>query len=129
MCSIVRDLPNLGRKRESVCEPCQLGKQIKVSHKKSTSIAAKKPLDLVHIANNLVKEHTRKAWIKKYDVKNIPSHSFKHVSNDNSLNIVYDNDNHVKKNVKKIWLKRVFHMIIFIVLMIYLLMAIMMCLI
>ena len=103
---IVRGLPSLGSKLESVCKPCQLGKQTKVSHKKSTSIATKKPLDLVHIANNLVKEHTRKAWIKKYDVKNVPSHSSKHVSNDNSLNIVHVNDNHVKKNVKKIWLKK-----------------------
>ncbi|KAK0593897.1 hypothetical protein LWI29_033739 [Acer saccharum] len=103
---IVRGLPSLGSKLESVCKPCQLDKQTKVSHKKSTSIATKKPLDLVHIANNLVKEHTRKAWIKKYDVKNVPSHSSKHVSNDNSLNVVHVNDNHVKKNVKKIWLKK-----------------------
>ena len=40
-------------------------------------------------------------------MKNVPIHSSKHVSNDNSLNVVHDIDNHVKKNVKKIWLKKV----------------------
>ena len=126
---IVRGLPNLGRKLYGVCEPCQLGKQTKVSHKKSTSIATKRPLELVHGTNNLVKEHTRKAWIKKHDMKNVPSHSSKHVSNDNSLNVVHSIDNHVKKNVKKIWLKKSVLHDLFIVLMISLLVAIMMCLI
>ena len=46
---IVRGLPNLGKKLEVVCEPCQLGKQTKMPHKKSTYIATKRPLELVHM--------------------------------------------------------------------------------
>ncbi|KAK0600566.1 hypothetical protein LWI29_016181 [Acer saccharum] len=46
---IVRGLPNLGKKLEVVCEPCQLGKQTKVSHKKNSYIATKRPLEVVHI--------------------------------------------------------------------------------
>ena len=46
---IVRDLPNLGKKLEVVCEPCQLGKQTKMPHKKNYHIATKRPLKLVHM--------------------------------------------------------------------------------
>ncbi|KAK0587530.1 hypothetical protein LWI29_024466 [Acer saccharum] len=46
---IVRGLPNLGKKLEVVCEPCQLGKQTKVPHKKNSYIATKRPLELVHM--------------------------------------------------------------------------------
>ncbi|KAK0577488.1 hypothetical protein LWI29_033847 [Acer saccharum] len=46
---IVRGLPNLGKKLKVVCEPCQLGKQTKVSHKKNSYIATKRPLELVHM--------------------------------------------------------------------------------
>ena len=47
--SIVKGLPSLSRKLDGVCEPCQLGKQTKVPHKKSTYIATKRPLELVHM--------------------------------------------------------------------------------
>ena len=47
--SIVRGLPSLGKKLEIVCEPCQLGKQTKISHKKNSYIATKRPLELVHM--------------------------------------------------------------------------------
>ena len=47
--SIVRGLPSLGKKLEIVCEPCQLGKQTKMSHKKNSYIATKRPLELVHM--------------------------------------------------------------------------------
>ncbi|KAK0588753.1 hypothetical protein LWI29_005016 [Acer saccharum] len=46
---IVRGLPNLGKKLEVVCELCQLGKQTKLSHKKNSYIATKRPLELVHM--------------------------------------------------------------------------------
>ncbi|KAK0588005.1 hypothetical protein LWI29_032714 [Acer saccharum] len=46
---IVRGLPNLGKKLEVVYEPCQLGKQTKMPNKKSTHIATKRPLELVHM--------------------------------------------------------------------------------
>ncbi|KAL5849177.1 hypothetical protein ACOSQ4_007190 [Xanthoceras sorbifolium] len=45
----VRGLPELGKKQEGVCGPCQLGKQTKGIHKKNKGTMSKRPLELLHM--------------------------------------------------------------------------------
>ncbi|XP_022843115.1 uncharacterized protein LOC111366633 [Olea europaea var. sylvestris] len=46
---LVDGLPKLGPSKNAVCGPCQLGKQLKGSHKKTTKILTKRPLELIHM--------------------------------------------------------------------------------
>ncbi|KAK0594161.1 hypothetical protein LWI29_037881 [Acer saccharum] len=42
----VRGLPKLGKKANSICGPCQQGKQTKSMHKKGKYLTTKEPLEL-----------------------------------------------------------------------------------
>ncbi|XP_022866024.1 uncharacterized protein LOC111385832 [Olea europaea var. sylvestris] len=46
---LVDGLPKIGPSENVVCGPCQLGKQLKGSHKKTTKILTKIPLELIHM--------------------------------------------------------------------------------
>jgi transposase InsO family protein len=46
---VVRGLPKLPRLRDVICGPCQVGKQIRNSHKRVRDIMTSKPLDLIHM--------------------------------------------------------------------------------
>ena len=46
---LVRGLPKLQKALNSVCGPCQVGKQIRASHKKVDSLTTKRPLELLHM--------------------------------------------------------------------------------
>ncbi|XP_062080215.1 uncharacterized protein LOC133784967 [Humulus lupulus] len=46
---IVRGLPKLGKESVSKCEPCQLGKQLKVTHKCISDFNTTKVLELLHM--------------------------------------------------------------------------------
>lgn len=45
----IRGLPKLGRESEGKCEPCQLGKQLKISHKGISDINTSKVLELLQM--------------------------------------------------------------------------------
>ncbi|KAK0593944.1 hypothetical protein LWI29_021070 [Acer saccharum] len=45
----VRGFPKLGKKANSVCGPCQQGKQTKSMHKKGKYLSTKEPLELLHM--------------------------------------------------------------------------------
>lgn len=46
---LVMSLPNLNKLNNLVCKGCQMGKQIKIAHKKLTLIGTSRPLGLLHI--------------------------------------------------------------------------------
>ncbi|KAK1550642.1 hypothetical protein Q3G72_022402 [Acer saccharum] len=46
--NVVRGLPQLGKKVNGVCGPCQQGKQTKSMHKKGKYLSTKEPLKLLH---------------------------------------------------------------------------------
>ena len=46
---IVKGVPKIGKPRNVVCEPCQIGKQTKIQHKKVKDIMTSQPLELVHM--------------------------------------------------------------------------------
>ncbi|XP_022860417.1 uncharacterized protein LOC111380966 [Olea europaea var. sylvestris] len=46
---LVDGLPKIGPSENVVCGPCQLGKQLKGSHKKTSKILTKRPLELIHM--------------------------------------------------------------------------------
>ncbi|XP_022891620.1 uncharacterized protein LOC111406424 [Olea europaea var. sylvestris] len=46
---LIDGLPKIVPSENVVCGPCQLGKQLKGSHKKTTKILTKRPLELVHM--------------------------------------------------------------------------------
>ena len=45
----MKGVPKLGRLRDVVCEPCQVGKQTKTQHKKVKNIMTSQPLELIHM--------------------------------------------------------------------------------
>ena len=47
--NVVRGLPKLGKRVNSVCGPCQQGKQTKSMHKKGKYLFTKEPLELLHM--------------------------------------------------------------------------------
>jgi len=46
---IVKDLPKMKETGKGVCGPCQLGKQTRVAHKKTSSILTSRNLELLHM--------------------------------------------------------------------------------
>ena len=46
---VVRGVPKLGDKLDSMCSACNKGKQIKVNHKRVSKIGSKKILELIHM--------------------------------------------------------------------------------
>ncbi|KAM7466521.1 hypothetical protein LguiB_014083 [Lonicera macranthoides] len=46
---LVKGVPKLGRVKNVVCEPCQVGKQTKTQHKKIKDILTSHPLELLHM--------------------------------------------------------------------------------
>ncbi|XP_022873216.1 uncharacterized protein LOC111392180 [Olea europaea var. sylvestris] len=46
---LVDGFPKIGPSENVVCGPCQLGKQLKESHKKTSRILTKRPLELIHM--------------------------------------------------------------------------------
>ena len=46
---VVRGLPTLGKQSPGVYGPCQVGKQLKSTHKAPTRVATAKVLELLHI--------------------------------------------------------------------------------
>ncbi|XP_022872302.1 uncharacterized protein LOC111391337 [Olea europaea var. sylvestris] len=46
---LVDGLPKIGPSENAVCGPCQLGKQLKGNHKKTSKILTKRPLELIHM--------------------------------------------------------------------------------
>lgn len=46
---IVKDFPKLRKVDNPLCKGCQMGKQTRVSHKKTTLIWTSRPLKLLHI--------------------------------------------------------------------------------
>ncbi|XP_042950195.1 uncharacterized protein LOC122282303 [Carya illinoinensis] len=46
---MVIGLPELGKVETPVCGSCQLGKQVRIAHKKTTAILTEQPLELLHI--------------------------------------------------------------------------------
>ena len=61
---LVRGLPKISRIRDDLCGPCQVGKQHRVAHKKSTSVASKAVLDLIHM--DLMTSRTYSRYGRKY---------------------------------------------------------------
>ena len=47
--SAIRGLPSLGKIPSSICEPCQLGKQIRAAHKSKKYLSTNHALELLHI--------------------------------------------------------------------------------
>ena len=45
----VREIPKLGIKKDGLCEPCQLGKQLQMSHKVLQQITTTRILKLLHM--------------------------------------------------------------------------------
>jgi len=46
---IVKDLPKMEKTRKGVCGPCQLGKQTRAAHKKTSGILTSRNLELLHM--------------------------------------------------------------------------------
>jgi hypothetical protein len=46
---IVKDLPKMEKTGKGICGPCQLGKQTRVAHKKTSGILTSKNLELLHM--------------------------------------------------------------------------------
>ncbi|KAG5528763.1 hypothetical protein RHGRI_029433 [Rhododendron griersonianum] len=46
---LIRGVLKLSKPKNHICGPCQLGKQIKAAHKKTTGIATKRHLELLHM--------------------------------------------------------------------------------
>ncbi|KAG5562829.1 hypothetical protein RHGRI_005526 [Rhododendron griersonianum] len=46
---LIKGVPKLSKPKNHVCGPCQLGKQTRAAHKKTTGIATKRPLELLHM--------------------------------------------------------------------------------
>jgi hypothetical protein len=46
---VVKDLPKLKDTRKGVCGPCQLGKQTRTAHKKTSGIHTSRNVELVHM--------------------------------------------------------------------------------
>ncbi|MGV7959522.1 hypothetical protein PJP14_29925, partial [Mycobacterium kansasii] len=63
--NLVRGLPKIKKEEKVVCRECLKGKQIKVGHKKTTTIATTKPLDLLHmdlVGPTKVESHGKKRY-------------------------------------------------------------------
>ena len=48
-CDAVIGLPKFEKIDKCICEPCQIGKQIKSKHSSVTSVQTSRPLELLHI--------------------------------------------------------------------------------
>jgi len=46
---IVKDLPKMEKTGKRICDPCQLGKQTRAAHKKTSSILTSRNLELLHM--------------------------------------------------------------------------------
>jgi hypothetical protein len=46
---IVKDLPKIEKTGKGVCGPCQLGKQTRAAHKKTSSMLTSRNLELLHM--------------------------------------------------------------------------------
>jgi hypothetical protein len=46
---VVKDLPKMKDTGKGVCDPCQLGKQTRATHKKTSSILTSRNLELMHM--------------------------------------------------------------------------------
>jgi len=46
---IVKDLPKMEKTMKGVCSPCQLGKQTRAAHKKTSGILTSRNLELLHM--------------------------------------------------------------------------------
>jgi len=46
---IVKDLPKMEKTGKVVCRPCQLGKQTRAAHKKTSGILTSRNLELLHM--------------------------------------------------------------------------------
>jgi hypothetical protein len=46
---IVKDLPKMEKTGKGVCGPCQLGKQTRATHKKTSGILTSRNLELLHM--------------------------------------------------------------------------------
>jgi hypothetical protein len=46
---IVKDLPKMEKTRKGICGSCQLGKQTRAAHKKTSSIQTYRNLELLHM--------------------------------------------------------------------------------
>jgi len=47
--AIVRDLPKIEKIGKGICGPCQLGKQTRAAHKKTSGILTSRNLELLHM--------------------------------------------------------------------------------
>ena len=61
----LRRIPKLGMKKNGVCEPCQLKKQLKVSHKVLQQVTIIKVLELLHVSL-MGSMQVESIWGKRY---------------------------------------------------------------
>jgi hypothetical protein len=111
---IVKDLPKMEKTGKRICDPCQLGKQTRAAHKKTSGILTSKNLELLHIdlmgptrTNSLggrkyilvvVDDFSRYTWDillrEKFDAFDVAQHLFKKIQIDQNCQIMRIRSDH-----------------------------------